>query len=154
MVAGAQTLDSLSIDTFCGPARVIPLPTPAGGKIELASLVPYEPGLLDSDFVILNTGWHHRWGKADYYTHFPALSLASAQWLADLGLAGVGLDTPSADSATAEVFAVHQALFSRGMVIIENLTNLDGVPERISFSAYPLPIAGGDGSPVRAVALW
>jgi arylformamidase len=39
------------------------------------------------------------------------------------------------------------------MVIIENLTNLDSLPDsKFEFFCFPLKIENGDGSPVRAVA--
>jgi kynurenine formamidase len=40
------------------------------------------------------------------------------------------------------------------MVIVENLINLDKIPEGVFvFSALPLKIQNGDGSPIRAVAI-
>ena len=46
----------------------------------------------------------------------------------------------------------HIALLSRGTVIIENLVNLDNLPEGCTLMALPLPIKAGDGCPLRAVA--
>lgn len=48
----------------------------------------------------------------------------------------------------------HQAFFPVGITVIGYLTNLDriGAPG-CQFMAFPLPIEGADGSPVRAVAL-
>jgi arylformamidase len=38
-------------------------------------------------------------------------------------------------------------------MVIENLANLDAIPPVTYFMAFPLPIGGGSGSPVRAIAL-
>jgi kynurenine formamidase len=37
-------------------------------------------------------------------------------------------------------------------MLLENLNNLDRLPAFSQFLALPLPIKGGSGSPVRAVA--
>ncbi|MDP3179164.1 MAG: hypothetical protein Q8M76_14750, partial [Spirochaetaceae bacterium] len=66
----------------------------------------------------------------------------------------VGFDAISADPVGSAGFENHLTLFRAGMVIVENLTNLDSLgPNGFVFSCLPLAITGGDGSPVRAVAL-
>ncbi|MBN1248964.1 MAG: cyclase family protein [Anaerolineae bacterium] len=154
MLAGGPTLSDLPIATFIGLARVLHLPVEAGKTIALARLAPHETDLEACGFLVINTGWHRRWGQPDYFANYPTLSVDAANWLARQGLKGVGLDTPSADGPTSQVYAVHHALLGAGMVIVENLTNLDALPDRVTFSAFPLPIAGADGSPVRAIAIW
>lgn len=51
--------------------------------------------------------------------------------------------------------ALERALLSAGILTYEGLTNLDRLPRDRSFlfCGLPLPIRGGDGSPVRAVAI-
>jgi kynurenine formamidase len=45
-------------------------------------------------------------------------------------------------------------LFEAGIVYIENLTNLEAVPEsRVTIAALPLAIEGLEGLPVRVVVL-
>ena len=52
-----------------------------------------------------------------------------------------------------EVTRIHQILLGAEIVIVEGLTNLDGLSsERVFFCALPLKIAGGDGAPCRAFA--
>lgn len=43
-------------------------------------------------------------------------------------------------------------VLEKQVLIIENLTNLDQLPDFFLFVALSLKIAGGSGSPVRAVA--
>ena len=45
----------------------------------------------------------------------------------------------------------HHALLGADRLVIENLTNLDGLPDRFELGAYPLAL-DADGAPVRAVA--
>ena len=50
---------------------------------------------------------------------------------------------------------LERVLLSRQILTYTDLVNLDQLPEGIEFMFYglPLPIEGGDGSPVRAVAI-
>ena len=90
----------------------------------------------------------------------PKLSFLSIFWfclvefgleLLDCGVQLVGVDTPSVDRLP---FEAHLALLGHGVLIVENLTNLDAIPADVfQLVALPLKILGRDGSPVRAVAL-
>jgi kynurenine formamidase len=69
-------------------------------------------------------------------------------------LKGTGVDAPSFDPVDSVKLSVHKALLSKGIVLIENLTNLDALPDKgFIFCCFPLKIKGGDGSPVRAVGI-
>ena len=48
----------------------------------------------------------------------------------------------------------HHELLGNDRLVVENLTNLDAIPDRFTLSVFPLDIARGDRSPVRAVARW
>jgi len=70
----------------------------------------------------------------------------------------LGLDTPSVASLKEgdfrELQAVHRALLNAEIVIVEALANLAELSvQEVFFIALPLKIQGGDGSPVRAVAV-
>ncbi|MCP4656698.1 MAG: cyclase family protein, partial [bacterium] len=94
------------------------------------------------------------WGTEAYFSEYPTLSPEAALWLGDLGLQGLGLDMISADETGSDDLPIHKILAGRSMIIIENLTNLHGLPEnRFLFSCLPLKIQQADGSPVRAVAI-
>ena len=69
------------------------------------------------------------------------------------GVVLVGLDTPSVDPFASKALESHQALLRTGMRNLEGLV-LEGVPEgRYTLIALPLPLAGADASPVRAVLI-
>ncbi|ATD54497.1 cyclase family protein [Clostridium chauvoei] len=48
---------------------------------------------------------------------------------------------------------IHMILFKEGKLIIENLTNLDSLPNEFMFIATPLKFKDSDGCPVRAIGL-
>ncbi|BBO92414.1 cyclase family protein [Desulfosarcina ovata] len=154
ILAAGETLDQLPVETFCGLAFILDRSRTEDGPIQPADLAVHEKAILGSDYLILNTGWSRYWGGARYFSDFPVVSLAAADWLAHAGLKGVGLDTLSADPLDAPGLPVHHRLLAAGMVIVENLTNLTAIPaDRFLFSCLPLNIKDGDGSPVRAVAI-
>ena len=86
----------------------------------------------------------------------PRVSLELAAWCVAKKIRMLGVEPPSvADVNNAEeLTAVHWVLLKGGVIIVEGLANLDEIHrEKVTFMAFPLKVAGGDGSPVRALAL-
>jgi arylformamidase len=54
------------------------------------------------------------------------------------------------DAADSKALPGHNALWQNGIAIVEGLDLSAVTPGIYDFVALPLPIAGGDGSPVRA----
>jgi kynurenine formamidase len=146
------TIDAVELDRCVGAAALVRLANGADDvPIEPSDLAPAEAAIRMAGRVIINTGWHHRWGAPEYFDAHPVLSGAAARYLVDLGVHLVGIDTPSVDRAP---FEAHLALLGNDVLIVENLTNLDAIERDLfTFAALPLPLRGRDGSPVRAVAL-
>lgn len=86
---------------------------------------------------------------------FPVLSKVACSWLINFELKGVGLDVISIDPVDDTLDLInHRIVLGKGMVIIENLTNLDLIGDELfTFSCLPLKIENADGSPVRAIAI-
>jgi kynurenine formamidase len=62
----------------------------------------------------------------------------------------LGVDMPSVDQAP---FPAHKVLLGAGVLIVENLTNLEAIgADRFELIVLPLKLMGRDGSPVRAIA--
>ena len=77
----------------------------------------------------------------------------AADLLSGFELKGLGLDTISADDADTRDFYVHKELLKADTIIIENLTNLENLPQTLfGFMCFPMLFKDADGSPVRAVA--
>ncbi|MBM4130031.1 cyclase family protein [bacterium] len=154
-LAGAPGVDGLTPERFCGAAMVVRPPRTAGAAVAPG---PLGADALDGvdlagvDFVLFDTGWARHWGQPAYYADWPWLSAPLAAELAAAGLKGVGLDTPSIDDRTGR--RAHDLFAAAGMVNLENLAHLDRLPPRgFLLVALPLPLAGAEASPVRAVAL-
>ena len=148
------TLDRLPLERFCGPCRLVELRGHLGA-IGPALLPPMRPG----DVLLLHTGTSTRWGTPAYAEH-PWLNEAAARAIVDAGVRTVGIDAPSVDRSGDAALPAHHVLAAAHAVIVENLTNLaalaaavDGARDPVTIWLLPLPLAGTDGSPVRAVAV-
>ena len=120
-----KTVDELSLDLFIGEGVVLDLHK--GDEL---------PQRLEKKIVLLLTGGGE-------------ITPELAEKLVGLGVKAVGTDGESIGDER-----VHKVFLSHGIPIYENLRNLKKlVGKRFTFIGFPLKIAGGSGSPVRAVAV-
>jgi kynurenine formamidase len=69
-------------------------------------------------------------------------------------VAALGIDTASIDYGQSSDFVVHRVAMGANVPGLENVANLDRVPERGAWVfALPMKIGGGSGGPLRIVAL-
>ena len=103
--------------------------------------------------VIFCTGWQRNLQKDYYFTKNPGLSVSAAKYLASKKISLVGIDSPSIDLGTDSKFSVHQIFAKKGMLIVENLANLEKIKSsKFHLVVLPLKLKGATGSPVRAIA--
>ena len=103
--------------------------------------------------VIFQTGWQRNLQKKYYFTNNPGLSVSAAKYLASKKISLVGIDSPSIDVGTDHKFSVHQIFAKKGMLIVENLANLDKIKSsKFHLVVLPLKLKNATGSPVRAIA--
>ena len=103
--------------------------------------------------VIFCTGWQRNLQKDYYFTKNPGLSVLAAKYLASKKISLVGIDSPSIDLGTDSKFSVHQIFAKKGMLIVENLANLEKIKSsKFHLVVLPLKLKNATGSPVRAIA--
>jgi len=154
IIPGAKTLDQVDIDNYFGRACSLDVTSVKEGTIDIADLKPYEGLIKEVDFVLLHTGWSELWHKDTYFEGYPVLSPEAATWISQFRLKGLGVDMISIDREVTADFPIHRILLEQNILIIENLTNLQGLPGMgFSFSCLPLKFENSDGSPVRAIAV-
>ena len=103
--------------------------------------------------VIFLTDWQRNLQKKYYFTKNPGLSVSAAKYLASKKISLVGIDSPSIDLGTDSKFSVHQIFAKNGMLIVENLANLEKIKSsKFHLVVLPLKLKGATGSPVRAIA--
>lgn len=145
-VVGGQSLEQIDLNVLIGPAQVVHLEQVG----EQEALTPSHFPTINQARLLIHTGWSERaLGKPAYFAQYPFLTPETAAYLIERGVRLVGLDCPSVDYDPGET---HIALLSRGTLIIENLINLERLPDTCALIALPLPITNGDGSPLRAIA--
>ena len=103
--------------------------------------------------VIFSTGWQRNLQKKYYFTKNPGLSVSAAKYLASKKIGLIGIDSPSIDLGTDSKFSVHQIFAKKGMLIVENLANLEKIKSsKFHLVVLPLKLKNATGSPVRAIA--
>jgi len=69
-------------------------------------------------------------------------------------VSGLGTDTISIDYGPSKNFEVHRTALPAGLFQLENLANLDKLPETGAFIiAAPIKLEGGSGGPCRVFAI-
>jgi arylformamidase len=144
-----------SPDRFYGKGLVIDCQRLMPGEfISKLYLQSFENNLKKAEFVLFHTGWSRFWGSPEYFSGFPVPDHEAAQYLTKFSLKGAGIDAISFDPLKSKDLPVHKVLLSHPVVLIENLTNIQKLPnEGFIFCCFPLKIKDGDGSPVRAVGI-
>jgi kynurenine formamidase len=152
-----EILDELALDKCVGSALVIDLKFLGPRElITVEHLAPYAEEIVPGARLLLKTGWGDRVDSTDYRDRLPRVSLKLAEWLAARRIALLGVEPPSVADINnpEELKVIHRALLGAGIVIVEGLTNLDALQKKeVTFIALPLKLEGGDGSPVRAIAI-
>ncbi|MGB7325283.1 MAG: cyclase family protein [Rubripirellula sp.] len=151
------TLDQQDLSICVGPAIVVNL-APAAPKqlIQIADLGDLVRTIKPRARLLFRTDWYTRFGTDEYRNSLPRISTDLARWLVDHEVAMIGVEPPSVADVNSidEVTEVHEILFRGNVLIVEGLANLDQIRSTIvDFIALPMKITGGDGSPVRAIAI-
>ena len=156
----APTIDKMGLELFFGPAVGIDLSdAPEREDIERQqleeALAAAGQELNPGDILLINLGHFERHGgRPEYTSQFAGLGEAAAEWLVERGVKAFGVDSPTPDNPASRIYPVHLICRREGLHHYENLANLGAVAgKRFTFFGLPLRFRGGQGSPVRAVAL-
>jgi kynurenine formamidase len=113
--------------------------------------------------VLARTGWSQRWtSRAQYRNedkrgvmHFPGFSEDAAKFLVEGRAAmALGIDTLSVDAGSSKTLAVHEYTLAHSVYHLENVANLDRVPDAGAVVVVaPMKLEGEVDGPVRILAL-
>jgi arylformamidase len=141
-----QTIESLALDLFIGPARVCALDV----ESQITAADVRELDLAGETRVLFKTRNSNLLQKPSYDPTFVSFSVDAAESLVQLGAQLVGLDYLSVARADEQV-PVHRAFLDHGVVLLEG-ADLSQVPAgRYELICLPVKLAGSDGAPCRAV---
>lgn len=139
-------IDAVALDAYIGPAQVIDVRdagTVITTDILMERLIPGMERILLRSYARFP---HEQW-DADAAT----VDAAAIVWLAGQGVRLIGIDGPSLDPQESKTMDAHLAVRAADMRILEGLV-LDGVEAGCyELIALPLPLAGLDAAPVRAI---
>jgi arylformamidase len=142
---GADCADA-GLDAYIGPCVVVDV-RHANDRVELDDVD--WPALGGVERVLFRT--YQSFPHAAWDSTFTAISAEVIARLHAMGVRLIGTDAASLDPETSKTMDAHRAVMAADMRILEGLVLDDVPPGRYELIALPLPIVGGDASPVRAV---
>lgn len=166
---GKATVDQISPNNLIGPAVLIDVTGEAAKnadyRLTTARIEAWEHAhgkIPRGAIILLRTGWSSRWPDEARYRnedaqgvmHSPGFSVEAAQMLIERGAVGLGIDTLSIDYGASKNYEVHHAALPAGLYQLENLANLEALPESGAWLVVaPIKLEGGSGGPCRVFAL-
>ena len=160
-IPGGKTIEALEMESLVTDCVVIHTHN------ETAEDYVVMPGVIEqfekehgqiapNTFVIFHTGWDKHWETPEKYINghvFPSVHADTAALLLERGIAGLGIDTLSADTGK-EGFPVHTAILGAGKYLVENIANAKDLPATGAKSlVLPMKIKDGTEAPIRLIAL-
>ncbi len=134
------------LEKFYGAACIIH----TNGKNVLEAENSHLKILKAKDIVLVHTEMDKFYGQETYFKDHPVLSMTFCEMLVEYGIKLVGIDAPSPDRYP---FEIHKYLLGKGILLVENLTNLDKIPVNADFEVMTFPLKmKADSCMVRAVA--
>ncbi len=146
-IPGGASVDTLALDVLIGRALVAEVKTDR--MIERAHLEALP--LAGHTRVLLKTRNSALWDRGSFAREYVALAEDAARMLIERGVKLVGVDYLSIEAFGATGHPVHRTLLGAGLVIVEGLDFRRVSPGVYELYCLPLRIAGGDGSPCRAI---
>jgi kynurenine formamidase len=135
MIEGGKTMDQISLETFFGPGIVLDA---RNVSVPIGSIV------------FVYTDYAKKYKTPEYYEGYPKISEGFGKEMVKRGVKIVGMDIIGPDEPP---YPTHKVLLGSGVLIIENLANLDKLLGIKKFEVVALPMKlRADAAPVRVIA--
>jgi len=174
---GGRTIDQVPLEEWIGPAVKIDVTAKClvdrNYLLQIEDILAWEKknGQIPPDaWVIMYTGIgtvHYpdkkmvlgtdkRGPEALAELSFPGFSPEVTEFLIrERKIKGIAIDTPSIDYGQSRDFKVHQILCGAEKLALENIANLDELPEKgATLYVIPMMIKNGTGAPARVFAVF
>jgi arylformamidase len=153
-IAGGDTLDEIGLDRFVTDAVTIDVShRDPHGPVTLAELESQLGRVKAGDIVLFYSNNARNYGTDAYWTGWSYPDADAARALIERGVSAVGFDGPSADPVDSTTMDLHRIWLGAGRMILENVNNLDQLPERAPIVVAPMKVAAANGAPARILAL-
>jgi len=140
-----KTVADFPADNFIGTGVLLNV----CGESVITMKPEYEQTVIQNSIVLLYTGFDKHYHEDKYFTNLPVIDEELTEFLLSKNIKMLGMDMPSPDYPP---FAVHKALLSKRVFILENLTNLQDLINAGDFEVIALPLKiSAEASLVRAV---
>jgi arylformamidase len=167
VIPGSKSLDDYTLEDLSGDGVVIDLtPKGEGEEITEKDLKKYSDHINDGDIVFIFTGWSKiRNHTSTYLFRWPHIGESAAHYLAKKNIKILGIDVLSVGGWSGKVAVkgplpkipsrkIHEILFNAGMLVVEEVANLDKVlmGRKVAkgfFLIAPLLIKEVEASPCR-----
>jgi arylformamidase len=152
-IAGGDTLDAIGLERLVTDAVTIDVSRRPPGAISADELAPELDRVRTGDIVFLYSDNARNWGSDAYWTGWSYPDAGAARALIERGISAIGFDGPSADPVDTTTYELHRVWLGAGRMIIENVTNLDQLPNRAQVVVAPMKVRDANGAPARIFAL-
>ncbi len=147
MIEEGKTIDEITPDRFIGKGVLVDV----RGKDKIDPAVLKNVHIDEGSIVLLYTGFGSKFGTDYYFKGYPYLTADFANKMVELKVKMVGMDMLSPD--LDKPWITHKILLGNGILILENLTNLDQLLDAKDFEIIALPAKlNSDAAPVRVTA--
>jgi arylformamidase len=152
-IAGGDTLDEIALDRLVTDAlRIDVSHRDPHGAIALDELAPELDRVLPGDIVLFYSDNARNYGRDAYWTGWSYPDADASRALIERGVSAVGFDGPSADPVDSTTFDLHRVWLGAGRMILENVNNLDQLPDRAQLVVAPMKVERANGAPARIFA--
>lgn len=122
-----------------------------GRAISRAALKDHD---LRGKAILVQTGWDAHWRTDQHFEGHPFLTRDAAEYLVEVGVALVGIDSLNIDDTSDLTRPVHSILLASEIPIVEHLRGLSQLPDvDFRFFAVPVKVKSMGTFPVRAFGL-
>ena len=109
LVQKGDDLAGVSVDRLFGNGAVVDVPKQRWELVTAADLRAAKPEIEKGDVVVIVTGWHHKYSDGlEYWGESPGLSKDAAEWLVEMEVKLVAVDTPQVDHPLATSMGAHR----------------------------------------------
>jgi len=146
MLSTGATVADIPVERYVGRGVLIDVRQ----KIRIDRDVLSGVELRQGDVVLFMSGRSGQYRNPEYFQDGPVVTEACARTLVAAGISMLGIDFASPDRPP---FPVHRILLEGGVLIIENLANLELLPHLAYFEIIALPVRlAAEAAPARVIA--
>lgn len=146
MIENGETMDLYPIERYVAKAKVIDL-THVEAAITKEELEKFD--IQKNDFLLLKT---RNSSVEEFDYDFVYLEKTGAEYLANIGIQGVGIDALGIERAQPD-HETHKLLLGKHIMIIEGLRLKDIEPGEYILVALPIKILETEAAPARAILI-